>query len=61
MRIGKNCRNHINIMYSFFTKEDADLERDLFERAPVPTAYMKLAVPVVLSMVLGVVYNMVDT
>ena len=48
-------------MYSFFTKEDADLERDLFERAPVPTAYMKLAVPVVLSMVLGVVYNMVDT
>ena len=37
------------------------MERDLFERAPVPTAYMKLAVPVVLSMVLGVVYNMVDT
>ena len=28
-------------MHSFFTKEDADLERDLFERAPVPTAYMK--------------------
>ena len=37
------------------------MERDLFEKTPVPKAYMKLAVPVVLSMVLGVVYNMVDT
>ena len=43
------------------TLEDTDLERELFERTPVPEAYMKLAVPVVLSMVLGVVYNMVDT
>ncbi len=42
-------------------REDVNLERELFEKAPVPTAYMKLAVPVVLSMVLGVVYNMVDT
>jgi len=37
------------------------MQRDLFERAPVPKAYLKLAVPVVLAMVLGVVYNMVDT
>ena len=37
------------------------MERKLFEKTPVPTAYMKLAIPVVLSMVLGVVYNMVDT
>lgn len=37
------------------------MERDLFEKTPVPQAYMKLAVPVVLSMVLGVVYNFVDT
>ena len=37
------------------------MERDLFERTPVPAAYLKLAVPVVLSMILGVVYNMVDT
>ena len=37
------------------------MQRDLFENTPVPKAYMKLAVPVVLSMVLGVVYNMVDT
>ena len=37
------------------------MERDLFEKAPVPQAYLKLAVPVVLAMVLGVVYNFVDT
>ena len=37
------------------------MQRDLFESTPVPRAYMKLAVPVVLSMVLSVVYNMVDT
>ncbi len=37
------------------------MQRDLFESAPVPRAYLKLAVPVVLSMVLSVVYNMVDT
>ena len=27
------------------------LQRDLFERTPVPKAYLKLAVPVVLAMV----------
>ena len=37
------------------------LQRDLFERTPVPKAYLKLAVPVVLAMVLNVVYNMADT
>ena len=37
------------------------MQRDLFENTPVPRAYLKLAVPVVLAMVLGVVYNMVDT
>ena len=37
------------------------MQRDLFEKTPVPRAYLKLAVPVVLAMVLGVVYNMVDT
>lgn len=34
---------------------------DLFERAPVPRAYFKLALPVVFSMVISLVYNMVDT
>ena len=33
----------------------------LFEKMPVPKAYMKLALPVVLSMIVSLVYNMVDT
>ena len=37
------------------------MERDLFEKAPIHYAYLKLSVPVVLAMVLSVVYNMVDT
>ena len=37
------------------------MDRELFEKTPVPKAYMKLAIPVVLAMVLNVVYNMVDT
>ena len=37
------------------------MQRDLFENMPVSKAYLKLAVPVVLSMLLNVVYNMVDT
>ena len=34
---------------------------DLFEKAPIFKAYFKLALPVVLSMVISLVYNMVDT
>lgn len=41
--------------------EEISLQRDLFENTPVPRAYLKLAVPVVLAMLLSVVYNMVDT
>ena len=37
------------------------MQRDLFEKMPVPKAYLRLALPVVLSLILGVVYNMVDT
>lgn len=37
------------------------MENELFERASVPKAYMKLALPVVLSMMVSLVYNMVDT
>ena len=33
----------------------------LFEKAPVPAAYFKLALPVVFGMVISLVYNMVDT
>lgn len=34
---------------------------DLFERAPIPRAYFKLALPVVLSMVASMIYNLADT
>ena len=37
------------------------MENVLFEKTPVPKAYIKLALPVVLSMVVSLVYNMVDT
>lgn len=37
------------------------MENILFEKTPVPKAYMKLALPVVLSMLVSLVYNMVDT
>jgi putative MATE family efflux protein len=34
---------------------------DVFEKAPVPVAVFKLALPTVLSMIVSVFYNMVDT
>lgn len=37
------------------------MENTLFEKTPVPKAYMTLALPVVLSMMVSLVYNMVDT
>lgn len=37
------------------------MQNELFESASVPKAYMKLALPVVLSMMVSLVYNMVDT
>lgn len=37
------------------------MENYLFEKMDVPKAYMKLALPVVLSMIVSLVYNMVDT
>ena len=37
------------------------MENILFEKTPVPKAYMKLALPVVLGMLVSLVYNMVDT
>ncbi len=36
------------------------MKNELFESMPVPKAYMKLAVPVMMSSVLMLVYNMVD-
>ncbi|MDO5424559.1 MAG: MATE family efflux transporter [Eubacteriales bacterium] len=37
------------------------MQNELFEKAPVPKAYFKLALPVVFSMVVSLIYNMVDT
>ena len=37
------------------------MENELFEKTPVPKAYFTLALPVVFSMVVSLVYNMVDT
>ncbi len=37
------------------------MENILFEKTSVPKAYMKLALPVVISMMVSLVYNMVDT
>lgn len=37
------------------------MANELFEKAPVHKAYFKLALPVVFSMVISLVYNMVDT
>ncbi len=37
------------------------MENTLFEKTPVPKAYMTLALPVVLSMMVSLIYNMVDT
>ncbi|MCD8127834.1 MAG: polysaccharide biosynthesis C-terminal domain-containing protein [Clostridiales bacterium] len=37
------------------------MNQDYFEKAPVPKAYFHFTMPVVFSMVLSLVYNMVDT
>ena len=37
------------------------MEQELFARAPIPRAYFKMALPVVLSMLVSLIYNMVDT
>ena len=40
---------------------NAPTGNELFERAPIPRAYFTMALPVVLSMVVTLVYNTVDT
>ena len=37
------------------------MENQLFEKTSVPKAYITLALPVVLSMMVSLIYNMVDT
>ena len=42
-------------------RERSTMENYIFEKMPVLKAYMKLAIPVVMSMIVSLVYNMVDT
>ena len=37
------------------------MENELFESAPIPRAYMKMALPVVMGMIVTLIYNLVDT
>ena len=37
------------------------MQEEIFEKYPIPKAYFKLSLPVVFSMVISLVYNMVDT
>ncbi|SFD08813.1 MATE family efflux transporter [Butyrivibrio sp. YAB3001] len=37
------------------------MQNELFEKAPIPKAYMKMALPVVMGMIVTLVYNLVDT
>ena len=51
-------------LWMFFGDKNIEgeyMENYLFEKMSVPKAYMKLALPVVLSMIVSLVYNMVDT
>ena len=37
------------------------MENELFEKMPVPKAYFKIALPVVIGMVVSLIYNLADT
>lgn len=37
------------------------MQEEIFGKYPIPKAYFKLALPVVFSMVISLIYNMVDT
>ena len=52
---------YIRVMDFFMDRERSTMENYIFEKMPVPKAYMKLAIPVVMSMIVSLVYNMVDT
>jgi len=51
----------VQLWHAVREERNGKMTDDLFERAPVPRAYFKLALPVVFSMVISLVYNMVDT
>ena len=37
------------------------MENEIFERMPIPKAYFKIALPVVIGMVISLIYNLADT
>jgi len=39
--------------------QETEMDNELFEKAPIPKAYFSLAMPVVLSMLVTLVYSMV--
>ena len=36
------------------------MENEIFERMPIPKAYFKIALPVVIGMVVSLIYNLAD-
>ena len=41
--------------------KEKNMENELFEKMPVPKAYFKIALPVVIGMVVSLIYNLADT
>ena len=37
------------------------MENEIFEQMPIPKAYFKIALPVVIGMVISLIYNLADT
>lgn len=57
--LGENFDKPFHFMY--FIAMDKNKNIEVFENAPVPRAVLKFAVPTVLSMIVSVFYNMVDS
>ena len=57
---GKEIHNPIfQGLWIFFERKN--MENELFEKAPIHKAYMKMAMPVVMGMIVTLIYSLVDT
>ena len=54
-------KQEAKVNYVHLAEKGEKMQNYLFEKAPVHKAYFKFALPVVFSMVISLVYNMVDT
>lgn len=54
-------KQEVKVNYVHLAEKGEKMQNYLFEKAPVHKAYFKFALPVVFSMVISLVYNMVDT